>query len=77
MSKEHLLSFEDAMEELEALVDTLEQDDMPLDESLMRFGNGLITNLAARGIETQSLWLNTSKPRCFVNNINKLSCHDE
>lgn len=54
------LSFEEALTELEVLVDTLDQCEMPLDESLMRFGNGLITARAAHGIAAQTLPLITT-----------------
>jgi exodeoxyribonuclease VII small subunit len=71
MSESHL-SFEDALTELEALVDTLEQDNLSLDESLMRFGNGLITSRAKHGVEMQAMRLSAVDPKCFALNVNKL-----
>lgn len=61
MLEQYQLSFEDALSELEALVDTLERDDLPLDESIMRFGNGLVTARASHGIEAINFTMNTNK----------------
>lgn len=39
--KSNSLSFEDAMRELEVLVDSMEQDTLTLDESLQKFERGV------------------------------------
>jgi exodeoxyribonuclease VII small subunit len=41
VSTDHPLSFEDALAELESLVDTLEHGDLPVDDALKRFDHGL------------------------------------
>lgn len=41
MSEDHILSFEDALSELEALVDTLEKGDLSLEDSLKSFERGV------------------------------------
>jgi exodeoxyribonuclease VII small subunit len=41
VSEDHILSFEDALSELEALVDTLEKGDLSLEDSLKSFERGV------------------------------------
>jgi exodeoxyribonuclease VII small subunit len=41
MAKEQALSFEDAMEKLEVLVDRLEEGDVPLEEAISIYKQGM------------------------------------
>lgn len=41
MTEDHIPSFEDALSELETLVDTLEQGDLSLEDSLKSFERGV------------------------------------
>lgn len=65
-------SFEDALTELETLVDTLDQGEMPLDESLMRFGNGLITARAAQSIAAQAARIAAVPTTTLISDENEL-----